>query len=229
MPEKESKPNNEDTAKQKKKNNISRENSSNKRSALDMNLAEGEIIHYFDWKKAFFALVGYSVLSIMIVASIYFGLSWWGEKKVGQNEFFSKKSEELSAEIEKTKKEIKPVFVFKEKLSFIDKGLLPQHVYWTDLFRYLENNTLEPVGYTQFSGNTNGSYSLPAIADDYNAINTQVKSMRENKFTRMAKVETAAKGGSGGEEGGEGGEGSKERGSVMFNLDLEVSNEIFFR
>jgi hypothetical protein len=223
MPEKKSKKKDEDKVKKEKNKKAESKASENKKgNALEMNLAEGEIVHYFNWKKAFFALVSSGFLAILILTAVYFGLFWWGEESAKQNEFFSEKSKELDEQIEETKKEAKDLFIFKKKLELVKNELLPRHIYWTNFFDYLEENTLSQVNYEQFSGTTDGSYSLPVITDDYNIINSQVELMRKDEVTQAAEVREASKSDS--DNQGAGGANDSE---VVFNLELQVSEELF--
>ncbi len=195
--------------------------SKDKKSVLEMNLAEGEIIHYFSWKKAFSSFVFSAILAFTILFFVYLGLSWWGEQRAEQNKFFSEKSEQLESQIENTREETEFLLIFKKKMEIINNELLPEHIYWTNFFDYLEENTLDQVGYSHFSGAIDGSYSLPVTTKDYNIINSQVELMRENSLTEEARVRSAAKNKESEEE-------SKEKDSeVTFDLELKVSEEIF--
>lgn len=187
---------------------------------LDMNLAEGEIIRYFSWKRAGFILISSVVLIIILILGIVKGLSMWGEKRIEQNETFSQKIEQIENQIEKNKSEAEALFIFKKKLELANK-LMNKHVYWTNFFDYLEGNTLEKVFYTGFQGNINGEYSIPTKTDDYSVINSQVKQMREKEETKSVEVRRATQ--SGEKENTEEIAGNR----VGLKINLKVNKELF--
>jgi hypothetical protein len=198
------------------------EQENEKKDLLEMNLAEGEIVHYFSWKRASFALLGSIILAVIVLVAVSQGISWWGDEKSKQNEFFSQKSDKLEVQTQNIKKESEHLFVFKKKLDLVNSELLANHIYWSNFFDYLENNTLEQVSYNGFSGDISGVYTLPVIADDYNVINTQVQQMKEKEVTKNAEVKAASKGKV--EEGGD-----EKSANVDFSLNLEVSRQLFIK
>jgi hypothetical protein len=76
-----------------------------------------------------------------------------------------------------------------EKKIKIGGELLSKHIYWTNFFKFLEENTLTGVYYSEnFSGDISGVYSLKATADSYRAISDQVKVLKKNEFVEDARV-----------------------------------------
>lgn len=193
------------------KKNFSSSNKQQKDSdLLDMNLAEGEIVHYFNWKRASFILISSIILVVFLLWGIVKGISFWGAKRVEQNEIFSQKIQQIEDQIDKVKSEARSLFIFKKKVQLANK-LVDKHIYWTNFFNYLEENTLEEVYYTEFKGDINGKYSLPTKVNDYNVINSQVKQMRKQKETENAEVRKATQ---------------KEK-EVELNIDLKINQKLF--
>lgn len=189
---------------------------------LDMNLAEGEIIHYFSWKRASFILLTLIILVILLLLGVSKGISMWGEKRVEQNKTFSQNIQEIEDQIEEAKNEAESLFIFKKKLELANK-LLDRHIYWTNFFNYLEESTLEDVYYTDFQGSINGEYSLPVKANDYSVIDSQVKQMRKKENTESVEVRKATQ--KIGRENKEEVAGKR----VDLNMKLKIDEQLFIK
>ena len=86
--------------------------------------------------------------------------------------------------------EAKKVLVFKKKLSLVN-SLLDQHIYWTDFFKFLEENTLADVYYSGFAGDNKGKYNLTANGKDFSIIQAQVERFLSNEYVSEASVSQA--------------------------------------
>lgn len=202
------------------KKNVAGDKQQKKNNVLDMNLAEGEIIYYFSWKRAAFILVSAIVMVVLVLVAASWSISWWGEERVEQNEIFTKKTQQIEGQMEEAKSEAEDLFIFKKKLELANK-LMDEHIYWTSFFNYLEKNTLKDVYYTDFKGGVNGVYSMPVKTNDYSVINSQVKRLRKDENTKRVKVREASQGGQESETEEVVGE------RIELNMDLEVDKQIF--
>ena len=92
-----------------------------------------------------------------------------------------------------------------------------QHIYWTNFFKFLEDNTIKDVYFTGFAGDTGGRYSLNALANNYGNIAEQVNVLKNNK--KVTAVEAAA---------GELVSGDRDNATkVKFTLNFSISKSIF--
>jgi len=66
------------------------------------------------------------------------------------------------------------ILMFNNKLLAVDY-LLNNHIYWTNFYKFLEDNTINDVYYEKFSGDLSGKYILPAVAKDYRSISTELR------------------------------------------------------
>lgn len=188
-----------------------------KKNVLEMNLAEGQIVNYFDWKKGAFILASMVVLVIIILASIYWGLLMWGEYRAEKNEFFSEQSAEMEKDLEYLKENTADAFVYKRKLELTDQ-LLNDHVYWTNFFELLEERTFNDVYYIDFQGDTKGDYVISTQARDPSMIDSQVQHLQKSNMIKDIKVRDFSASSEDPESAGEG---------AVFSLELEVDPEIF--
>ncbi len=194
-----------------------------KADILETNLIKGELASFFNWKKGILVLAVYSVLSALVVAGLYGGLLFWERqiKKEG-NEYSSRIRDLDERVIKPLEEEAKKILAEQEKIKLAEY-VLRKHIYWTNFFKFLEDNTLTEVYYTSsFSGDINGEYVLPARAKDFKTILEQVSVMRANDNVKKATV-------SGGSVvSSAGGENEKDDvGGVNFKLDLSINPSIF--
>ena len=120
----------------------------------------------------------------------------------------------LDKEISNYKKEAAPAIEFKDKINKFG-SVFNNHIYWTNLFSYLERNTLADVYYSGLSGDVSGTYSLHSWVKDFRAISFQLKTVLADRHTSSAKISN---------EKVNGGDQSL---GVMFDLGLNVRPSIF--
>jgi hypothetical protein len=140
---------------------------------LDTNLIKGEIITFFNWRKRIVTLIIATLVPIFLIGLTYSGL--WHYQKQGRVRIQAqtKKLNELREKIRQEEAGLKEVAEFQTKLKVVSK-IFAQHVYWTNFFRFLENNTIRNVYYNGFAGDTSGDYSLGATALRFGDITEQV-------------------------------------------------------
>lgn len=96
--------------------------------------------------------------------------------------------------------------------------MLDEHVYWTQWFSYLERSTLQSVYYTNFSGSTNGTMNLQAIAPDFATVAQQIALFQSLPEVTSVEVNTATRSGSV--------DATTEAGTVQFSVSLQVDPAI---
>lgn len=96
--------------------------------------------------------------------------------------------------------------------------MLDEHVYWTQWFSYLERSTLQSVYYTNFSGSTNGTMNLQAIAPDFATVAQQIALFQSLPEVTAVEVNTATRSGSL--------DATTEAGTVQFSVSLQVDPAI---
>ncbi|MFZ4648866.1 MAG: hypothetical protein ACOYMB_04560 [Patescibacteria group bacterium] len=153
---------------------------------LQFDLVKQELEGQINWRRYINLLIATVLMSSMIVAQIYFIISWWGENDV-KSENISKNSEKAQEEIKNFQKSSDEALAFSKRAELISP-LLDQHIYWTNFFRYLERNTLSSVYFSGFSGDASGEYNLQAQARHYSDINWQVKKFLSDDYTISATV-----------------------------------------
>jgi len=148
---------------------------------LKTNLIKGEITTFIDWKKNIRTLVVDIALAFFMLGAFYFGLVSWELKALEQSQVLGGEISDLKLKITGIEKEVRTVDVFQEKLKYA-KLLLDEHIYWNNIFSFLEKNLLKKVVIIgNFSGNLSGEFSFAAQADSFSTIAKQFKLLRLNK------------------------------------------------
>ncbi len=195
--------------KNKKNNNL---------EVLETDLLRDEIDIEFNYKKDLTpGLILLGVALFILIESFIFLVLW--EKKIElknshylENEIALVRSEktELSEQYSRSTQ-------FKSQLSVVN-NVFSRHIYWTNLFNFLEINTLKDnIYYQKFSGDISGKYILPTISNDVRAISFQSKQFSLSPLVFNSSVE--------GEEIVNNEDTGKT--SINFNLNLNLDNKIF--
>ena len=98
--------------------------------------------------------------------------------------------------------------------------MLDQHVYWTNFFKLLEENTLADVYYSGFSGDNKGEYELMASGKHFSIIQAQVERFLSSEYVSSVSVDQASISAAGKEKASADGE-------IAFGLELVVDPAIF--
>lgn len=185
---------------------------------LETNLVKGEAVSFFNFKRGFITLAIYVVLAGAVVAGAYGGVSYWGERQKGKEEVSFTETEELKKEISLLEEDAAKIRDFQNRFKLTSE-LFDRHVYWTNFFNFLEDNTIKDVYYLSFKGDIGGKYALDSRAKNFQALVSQLNIMRSNENVSEVKI----KGGSlsAGEQEGESG--------TSFNFGLSIRPEIFFK
>lgn len=155
---------------------------------LKTNLIEHDLVDVIDWGRSMMIFSIFMIFSILILVASYWGVIYWGDKQISQIEVESSEIEKIQNDLKTTKKEATEALLFSEKLGLIN-SVLDRHVYWTNFFSFLEENTLSDVYYTKgFKGSLNGEYLLNCNTRDFALIEAQVDQFNSSVYTKEAKV-----------------------------------------
>lgn len=189
---------------------------------LETNLMiKGEMVVFFNWRKNITILLISVVLSGLILGGIYGSLYWWGKTGEKESQYLTEKFNELNKEIEKIGEDLDEVLAFKKNLTLVN-SLLDQHIYWTNFFKFLEENTLADVYYLDFSGDIKGKFNLLANTKNFSTIEAQIKKMLDNKNVIRVDVNQAR-------ITPKSLRSKKETGDIGFELKLSVNPDIFIK
>jgi hypothetical protein len=184
---------------------------------LEVNLVRGEIVKYFDWQKSILVLLVSIFATLAFLSLVYWGISWWGTtRQYAGDTPYLQDYYKISKEIKDLDPQVNEIMKFKDQLDLVN-FLLVRHVYWTNFFDFLENNTLSNVYFSNFTGDIKGSYSLRATTNNLDAIDAQIKKMLVNSNIKKAEVNAGSVGGEGGKP------------VVTFSLSFVLDPKIFLK
>jgi len=183
---------------------------------LETNLIKGEIITFFDWRKKTIILLSAVIIPIFFLSLVYFGLLSYQKQNQVKIQEQDKKFNEITEKIKQEEAGLEEITDFQARLKTVSQ-ISANHIYWTNFFKFLEDNTLKDVYYTGFGGDTGGVYSLDVIASKFSNISEQVNVLRNNK--KVTNVQAA---------GGEFAPGeTPDKNKVKFTLSFSILNTIF--
>jgi len=187
-----------------------------KQRVLETNLIQGELITFFDWRAKIIFLISAILTPIFVIGAIYYGLVFYQKSSQAKNLLLAQRFAEIEKNITEEESGLKEIYDFQSKLKIVSK-IFEQHLYWTNFFKFLEDNTIKNVYFRDFKGDTSGVYVMDALAADYGNISEQVNVFRNNK--KITAVEA---------DGGQMAEGDIENKSlVSFILNFSVLKNIF--
>ena len=185
---------------------------------LKTNLIQGEIVSFFDWRKAMTMTFSFIAFGVLVVGLMYTSLFVWERYKKEQSEIITESFIELQNQIVQMQEDIKDISDLQKKLE-LAKTLVDRHIYWTNLFKFFEDYTLSEVSYADFNGDLSGRFSLPAKAKNFYIIAEQVKTFRKNEYIKEVSV-------SGGTKLTSGNEGAAKESTISFNLEIQVDTDL---
>lgn len=183
---------------------------------LETNLMRGELAAFFDWRSKIIILAASALAPLAIVAAVYYGLAFYQKSSQAKNSALAQKFAELEQEISREESGLEEILAFQPRLKTVSE-IFKQHLYWTNFFKFLEDNTIKGVYFTGFQGDTSGNYALDAVTANYGSIAEQIKAFRDNKKITAALA-----------SGGELAAGDdKNQSLVKFILDFSILKSIF--
>lgn len=136
-------------------------------------------------------LVVVSVVAAIILGGLYFGLKSF---EGGVSVELKKVESDLAAVDQK----IKDVEGQKNQAETAQKQLkvatklLEEHIYWTNLFAFLEKNTVTDVYFLNIVGGSDGGVNLSGVAKSYKAVARQIVAFREAEGTDSLSIASAS-------------------------------------
>jgi len=154
------------------------------------NLVKEQRSLFFNWQSKILALVLSMAVAALLSLLAYGFLLVWEKDKMNSNQYIFDNLESINIRIRSEEAMVDEVLRFNDRLLFVDY-ILDNHLYWTNLFKFLENNTIANVYYENFRGDLSGQYQLPAVAKDYHSIYLQLKILQQAP-EQVTSVDTGA-------------------------------------
>ena len=187
---------------------------------LKTNLIKEDITTYVNWKKNIIFVLTGLIFVVFVIGGFYVQLIYEEYKFDMESKGLDSEIEILNVKINDIEKQNEEIGEFQKKLS-ITSGLLDNHVYWTNFFKFLEENTLSNSYYTSsISGDVVGVFNFEVITEDYKSIDDQLRVLAGNEYVLEANTSSGA-------INEEGEKSEKLRDGVSYSLELKLSPDIF--
>lgn len=194
--------------KNKKNNNL---------DVLETDLLRDEIDIEFNYKKDLTpGLILLGVALFILIEAFVFLVLWEKKIELKNSHYLENEITLVRSEMAELNEQYNRSTQFRSQLSIVNEAF-SRHIYWTNLFNFLETNTLKNnIYYQKFSGDISGKYILPAISNDVRAMSFQSKYLSLQPMVFNVSVE--------GEEIINDDNGKT---LINFDLNLNLDNKIF--
>ena len=189
-------------------------------SEIKTNLVDNDnVVTFIDWKSNLNIFISYFLIFIILISGSFAYLTFLEKEEKKKANIYDENILRTKEGIIREESLVDDGLRFQDKVIAIE-ALLDKHVYWTNLFKYLEENTLGEVSFSAFSGDVSGQYSFSSIAKNYYFTATeQIKVYENNKNTKSVSLSSMSL-----NEDKKTGETN-----ISFNLKLEVDPNIFYK
>jgi len=147
-------------------------------NVIKTNLIQKEINSALDWRDNINLLMLGVVSACLLVVLAYLGLELKESFAAQKNQKIVQDIQDVKMEIVGLKNGLGDIDTFQKKLT-IANSLLGKHIYWTNFFKFWEDNLLKNVYFSgDFSGGIDGEYSFSALTDTYTDAANQIRLLR---------------------------------------------------
>lgn len=184
---------------------------------LNTNLIKDSYLPIFNWQGNLILLSIGILFALIVLSGSFFSIVYFEQSREAEKQAYQKTLNSLQEKIDKAKNDLDKAKEVSSKIKKV-KILLDNHVYWSNFFKFLENNTLPDVYYSGFAGETKGEYSLAATTKDFLTMQSQIKQFKASEDVQSVVSEVGRK-----EKTDD-----KGQGKVSFDLNLKINPKIFF-
>jgi hypothetical protein len=188
---------------------------------LEVNLIKDEMREGFDLAKHGKTLLFALFVSALFILEIYLGLNWWSayeEKRLAETE---DRFNAVSQEIREMKNKSDQIIAFRQRVELAD-ALLNRHIYWSNFFTWLEQNTLSSVSYDGLSGKNDGQYNLNASTRAFRDVSWQARLFLDDPMVSSVKIDEGS-----GERDFSNINNNDSGDNISFSIDLKIDPKIF--
>lgn len=129
------------------------------------------------------------ILIVLLCAS-WLGLRYYQNDLLNEYNENAVKLNQINQQIERVNQEESRVDRIKSKAVLVN-NLVGDHIYWTNLFALLEQNTLDNISYIEFQALSENEVMLTVLASDYTNLAKQVDVLDKANFTQSVDIDFA--------------------------------------
>lgn len=187
---------------------------------LDVNLIPDKLLAELKPGTKIRSLIIIAIIALAFVLLVYAGMLWYQFHLVNKALATQEEIKKIEQEINSYKPWQEQALAFNQKVEDITK-VLDKHIYWTNFFSLLEQNTLPDVYYQNLSGDISGTFTLSAVAPSYEHVSQQIAVFNQADFVSQVSATTA----SASQNTDEQSQGNAE---IKFNITITVEPEVFY-
>jgi hypothetical protein len=145
-----------------------------------------------DLKRSMLVIVLILIVETLIMGGVYFWLTQSISKRVAEREQLNLRIAAINKTVSELGKEMSAVVDLDHQIqTTVDN--LDQHIYWTNFFRFLEDNARPNVHFMRFGGEVDsGMFTIDIMGKTYRDVAEQIVVLRENPATLSVRATSAS-------------------------------------
>jgi len=148
-------------------------------NVIKTNLIQKEINSALNWHDNISILMLGVVSACLLVVLAYLGLELKESFAAQKNQKTVQDIQDVKMQIVSLKSGLGDIDTFQKKLA-IASSLLGKHIYWTNFFKFWEDNLLKDVYFSgNFIGGIDGEYNFSTLTDSYTNAANQIRLLRK--------------------------------------------------
>lgn len=187
-------------------------------SEIKTNLIDSDnVATFIDWKSGFSFFLSYFLILVILVGGLLVYLSFLENEEEKNANLLEEDILRVRENILKEEKLVEEGLWLQEKVATAEY-LLENHVYWTNFFDFIEQNTFETVYFDGFNGNLKTEFSFNATADNsYFNATEQVRLFKKNEHILSVDISDFNY------------KDNEDSPEVTFSMGLKVDPEILYK
>ncbi|TSC56723.1 MAG: Uncharacterized protein G01um101418_617 [Parcubacteria group bacterium Gr01-1014_18] len=156
---------------------------------LDVNLIPQNLreISPVEQKAIIIQLILLLVILFLGLGAFFLGLDYYSNRRARELANIEFNLKEIESEIKVYDETAKKTASLQSRLA-ISKSILSHHVYWTHLFKILEDNTLPTIYYQNFAGSLGSSAVISGYGLDFESVARQLLAFENLPMVKKAAV-----------------------------------------
>ena len=168
-------------------------------------------------RRMIYILIITFILASSLIFVVYFGYYIYKEEVAKDYGNLENELDIFMKDIEKYDSLILEITAWQKKVDEIE-NLLNKHIYWTEFFNKLEENTLPNVQFNGFAGSIDSSVILQATAPNYQTISQQwIRLQNADDFVKRVQI------------GGASMFSAEDSIKISFSMTLDLAEGVFYK
>jgi len=144
-----------------------------------------------DLRRRLLILLFVIVLETIIIGGVNFWLIQATSQRQSEHDQLQKQGNDISSQAGQLGRDLTSAIQFDQQARAVADAL-DKHLYWTEFFKFLENNTLPSIRFERFDGQvSDGVFSFDIFGDSYRDVAEQIVAWSQNPSISRVRATAA--------------------------------------